>query len=323
MVEDHRRINEEILSPRVRVIDDKGEQLGILSLRDALNASRERELDLVEVAPNADPPVCRILDYGKYHYTMVKRMREARKAQKITEIKEIRLRPKTDDYHTGFKVKRARDFLKQGMKVKVRVQFRGREITHPEIGLEHLREVAAEHHLDAVTVRCFDLVTSAYTSGCLALSALNDRGVVAGCEGDVAATMALLWFRQLFGRIGQQARRIGDGLGQRHRTEDQRETAGESPAQRRQRRALDAAREQRRGDAAQCRPPRHNLRGLAQQRLQVAPAFPGDQPVRAGSAPSICSAKPRPPAAPAPGLSAARRPSAASARRAKPAIAPS
>lgn len=143
MVEDHRRINEEILSPRVRVIDDKGEQLGILSLRDALNASRERELDLVEVAPNADPPVCRILDYGKYHYTMVKRMREARKAQKITEIKEIRLRPKTDDYHTGFKVKRARDFLKQGMKVKVRVQFRGREITHPEIGLEHLREVAA------------------------------------------------------------------------------------------------------------------------------------------------------------------------------------
>ena len=128
----------------MRVIDDKGEQLGILSLRDALNASRERELDLVEVAPNADPPVCRILDYGKNHYTMVKRMREARKAQKITEIKEIRLRPKTDDYHTGFKVKRARDFLKQGMKVKVRVQFRGREITHPEIGLEHLREVAAE-----------------------------------------------------------------------------------------------------------------------------------------------------------------------------------
>lgn len=144
MVEDHRRINEEILSPRVRVIDDKGEQLGVLILRDALNAARERELDLVEVAPNADPPVCRILDYGKYHYTQVKRMREARKAQKVTEIKEIRLRPKTDDYHTGFKVKRARDFLKQGMKVKVRVQFRGREITHPEIGLEHLREVAAE-----------------------------------------------------------------------------------------------------------------------------------------------------------------------------------
>lgn len=126
----------------MRVIDDKGEQLGILSLRDALNAARERELDLVEVAPNADPPVCRILDYGKYHYTQVKRIREARKSQKATEIKEIRLRPKTDDYHTAFKVRRARDFLGQGMKVKVRVQFRGREITHPEIGLEHLREVA-------------------------------------------------------------------------------------------------------------------------------------------------------------------------------------
>jgi len=116
--------------------------MGILPLREAINAARERELDLVEVAPNADPPVCRILDYGKYQYVQMKKQREARKAQKTTEIKEVRLRPKTDDYHAGFKMKRARKFLAEGMKVKVRVQFRGREITHPEIGLEQLREVA-------------------------------------------------------------------------------------------------------------------------------------------------------------------------------------
>ncbi|MCB0215949.1 MAG: translation initiation factor IF-3 [Caldilineae bacterium] len=136
--------NEQITASQVRVIADDGEQLGILALRDAINAARERELDLVEVAPNADPPVCRIMDFGKFIYQQDKKQREARKAQKTTEIKEIRLRPKTDDYHAGFKVKNARRFLMSGMKVKVRIQFRGREITHPEIGLEQLREVAEE-----------------------------------------------------------------------------------------------------------------------------------------------------------------------------------
>lgn len=137
-------INEQIRSPQVRVIDEDGEQLGILDLREALNAARERDLDLVEVAPNADPPVCRVMDYGKFVYQQDKKQREARKAQKTTEIKEVRLRPKTDDYHANFKIKRARGFLQKGMKVKVRIQFRGREITHPEIGLEQLREVAEE-----------------------------------------------------------------------------------------------------------------------------------------------------------------------------------
>ncbi len=115
-----------------------------MSLREALNAARERSLDLIEVAPNANPPVCKILDYGKYQYLQMKKQREARKSQKVTEIKEVRLRPRINDFHAGFKVKQARRFINEGMKVKVRVQFRGREITHPEIGREQLREVAEE-----------------------------------------------------------------------------------------------------------------------------------------------------------------------------------
>ncbi len=115
-----------------------------MPLREALNAAREQRLDLVEVAPNADPPVCRIMDHGKYLFERAKREREARKAQKTVEVKEIRLRPKTDEYHRGFKVRRARSWLKDGAKVKVRVMFRGREITHPEIGREILRNIAEE-----------------------------------------------------------------------------------------------------------------------------------------------------------------------------------
>ena len=126
----------------MRVIDAEGQQLGVLSLRDALNAARERGLDLVEVAPNADPPVCRLLDYGKHLYIQMKKQREARRTQRTIEIKEVRLRPKTDEYHILFKMNRARRFLAEGMKVKVRIQFRGREITHPEIAHEHLKEFA-------------------------------------------------------------------------------------------------------------------------------------------------------------------------------------
>jgi translation initiation factor IF-3 len=126
------------------LIDETGKQLGIFPTRDALGIARERNLDLVEVAPNADPPVCRLLEYGKYLYEKTKREREARRAQKTVEVKEIRLRPKTDDYHAGFKIKQARRWLAEGAKVKVRVLFRGREITHSEIGREALSKVAAE-----------------------------------------------------------------------------------------------------------------------------------------------------------------------------------
>jgi translation initiation factor IF-3 len=121
-----------------------GQQIGIVPLREALNAAREQRLDLVEVAPHATPPVCRIMDHGKFIYERAKRERDARKAQKTVEVKEIRIRPKTDDYHRGFKVKRARKWLQDGAKVKVRILFRGREITHAEIGRQILDEVFTE-----------------------------------------------------------------------------------------------------------------------------------------------------------------------------------
>jgi len=114
-----------------------------MPLRDALAAAQARDLDLVEVAPHADPPVCRMMDYGKYLYQQAKKERKARKAQR-REVKEIRLRPKTGEHDVAFKIRDARRFLKDGCKVKVRVRFRGREITYPEIGREMLNRIAEE-----------------------------------------------------------------------------------------------------------------------------------------------------------------------------------
>jgi translation initiation factor IF-3 len=111
---------------------------------EALRVAEEAELDLVEVSPNAKPPVCRVIDYGKFTYERTKKEREARKAQKKIEIKEIRLRPKTTAHHRGFKVKNARRWLGEGKKVKVRVRFRGRERDYPEIALEDMKEIAEE-----------------------------------------------------------------------------------------------------------------------------------------------------------------------------------
>jgi translation initiation factor IF-3 len=125
------------------LIDDKGQQVGVVALRDALEAAQSRDLDLVEVAPNAKPPVCRLMDYGKFLYDQAKREKKARKAQK-TEVKEIRLRPKTGEHDVAFKVRGARRFLNDGLKVKVRVRFRGREITYPEIGRGMLNRIAKE-----------------------------------------------------------------------------------------------------------------------------------------------------------------------------------
>ena len=114
-----------------------------MPLRDALGATRARDLDLVEVAPSADPPVCRMMDYGKYLYEQAKKERRARKAQR-TEVKEIRLGPKTGEHDVAFKVRDARRFLNDGCKVKVRIRFRGREITYPEIGREMLNRIAGD-----------------------------------------------------------------------------------------------------------------------------------------------------------------------------------
>jgi translation initiation factor IF-3 len=126
----------------VRLIGANGENVGIVAIRDALRMAREAELDLVEVAPNSNPPVCRIMDFGKFLYEREKKEREARKSQTKIEVKEIRLRPKTTDHHRDFKVDDARRWLEHNMKVRVTIRFRGREITYPELALEDLKEIA-------------------------------------------------------------------------------------------------------------------------------------------------------------------------------------
>lgn len=138
------RVNRQIRISPVRLIDADGENRGVVPLEEAKNAAISSGLDLVEVAPNARPPVVRVMDYGKFKYEQEKRAQEARKAQKQVEVKEIRLRPKTADHHRDFKMRRARGWLEDGMKVKVRIRFRGREITYPEIGRNQLREIAEE-----------------------------------------------------------------------------------------------------------------------------------------------------------------------------------
>ncbi len=138
------RTNEQIRAPEVRLITDANENLGVVSVREALRIAEERGLDLVEVAPNSDPPVCRIMDFGKFMYERAKKEREARRSQKQVEVKEIRLRPKTTDHHRSFKVRDARRWLEEGNKVKVRIRFRGREITYPEIARELLVSIAEE-----------------------------------------------------------------------------------------------------------------------------------------------------------------------------------
>jgi len=138
------RINQQIRAKEVRVIDDAGKQVGVMPAYEALRLAQDRNLDLVEVAPNAQPPVCRIINFGKFMYERTKKEREAKKGQKAIEIKELRIRPKTNWYHTGFKLKRVREFLAAGNKIRVRVLFRAREITHTTIGREILEKVAIE-----------------------------------------------------------------------------------------------------------------------------------------------------------------------------------
>ena len=135
-------MNETIRVPEVRLIGPTGDNVGVVPTRQALQMAREAELDLVEVAPNSSPPVCRIMDFGKFLYEKEKKDREARKAQTKVEVKEIRLRPKTTGHHRDFKVDDARRWLEHNMKVRVTIRFRGREITYPEIALEDLREIA-------------------------------------------------------------------------------------------------------------------------------------------------------------------------------------
>jgi translation initiation factor IF-3 len=128
----------------VRLIGAEGENVGVVTVEEARRMARDANLDLVEVAPQADPPVCRIMDFGKFLYERTKKEREARKAQTKIEVKEIRLRPKTNVHHRSFKVRDARRWLEEGMKVKVRIRFRGREIDYLDLALVDLKEVAEE-----------------------------------------------------------------------------------------------------------------------------------------------------------------------------------
>jgi translation initiation factor IF-3 len=128
----------------VRLIGPDGQNYGVVSLSQALLIAQQANLDLVEVAPNTEPPVCRVLDFGKFLYEKGKKEREARKAQTKIEIKEIRMRPKTSPHHRSFKVRNARRWLTEGKKVRVRIRFRGQEINYPEIALEDLKQVAEE-----------------------------------------------------------------------------------------------------------------------------------------------------------------------------------
>jgi len=132
------RINQRIRVPEVRVIGDDGEMLGIMPTNEALRRAQDKGLDLVEVNPKAEPPVCKILDYGKYKYDEKKKTAEARRKQSVVEIKEIKLRPKTDDHDLEFKTRAAAHFIEDGHKVKFTVRFRGREITHPQVAQSQL-----------------------------------------------------------------------------------------------------------------------------------------------------------------------------------------
>ncbi len=138
------RVNQMIREREVRLIGEDGSQLGVRSAQEALKLAEEAGLDLVEVAPQVKPPVCRIMDYGKYKYTQSKRQQEAKKRQKMIHVKEVKLRPKTDEHDFQVKARRAREFLARGDKVKVTMRFRGREMAHKDLGRRGLDRLAEQ-----------------------------------------------------------------------------------------------------------------------------------------------------------------------------------
>ena len=178
------------------MIGANGENVGVVSIDQALRMSREAELDLVEVSGNATPPVCRIMDFGKFLYERTKKEREAKKAQTKIEVKEIRLRPKTNEHHRSFKTRDARRWLNDGMKVRVTVRFRGREITYPELALEDLKEIAAEladaaivEQVPAIEGRVMTMVLSPAKPGkkkTAGEGTKSETGEASASEGDTA-----------------------------------------------------------------------------------------------------------------------------------------
>ena len=138
------RVNEEIRVPQVRLIDQEGEMMGVMGARDAMLRAYSVGLDLVEISPNADPPVCKILDYGKFKYEQQKKKNEAKKKQKVIEIKEIKVRPNIDENDYQVKMRAMKSFIEEGDKVKVTLRFRGREMAHQDIGIRVLERIRAE-----------------------------------------------------------------------------------------------------------------------------------------------------------------------------------
>lgn len=143
------RFNEFIQSPKVRVIDHEGENLGVMYTREAIEQAQEHGLDLVEVSPNADPPVAKFLDVGKYKYEAQKKANQARKTQKTQEIKEIKMRPNIDDHDYDTKMKAVHKFIGEGDKVKITLRFRGRELSHGQLGMQLLQRVQQDCAEDA------------------------------------------------------------------------------------------------------------------------------------------------------------------------------
>ena len=143
-INERTRVNQQIRISPVRVVDPQGEQIGILPIERALEIAEEQGLDLVEVAPMARPPVCRIMDYGKFRYEEQRKAREARKKQHQVQLKEVKMRPGIEDHDFDFKLRHARRFLEEGNKVKITMMFRGRQMAHPELGREVLDRVVQE-----------------------------------------------------------------------------------------------------------------------------------------------------------------------------------
>ena len=138
------RINREITVPEVRLVGNDGEALGVVKLLDALRMSEEQEVDLVEIAPTAVPPVCKLMDYGKFKYQEAKRLHEAKLKQKVIQVKEVKFRPGTDDGDYGVKLRNLIRFLEEGDKTKITLRFRGREMAHQEIGVRMLERLKAD-----------------------------------------------------------------------------------------------------------------------------------------------------------------------------------
>ena len=138
---DEPRVNSEITSASIRLVDQNGNMLGVVSAAEGIRLAEQAGLDLVEIAPTASPPVCKILDYGKYRYEIQKKAHEARKKQKVIQIKEIKLRPTIDKHDLGIKIRNVMGFLEEGDKVRITLRFRGREMDHQDLGMQVLERV--------------------------------------------------------------------------------------------------------------------------------------------------------------------------------------